>query len=49
VVLGTFTITTALMADRNKTPFGDSIPPDEVISDQRQTIQRAIEWLQTGR
>jgi carboxyl-terminal processing protease len=46
---GTFTITTAVMADRNKTRFGDSIPPDEVISDQSQTIQRAIEWLQTGR
>lgn len=46
---GTFTITTSVMADRNKTRFGDSIPPDEVISDQPQMIQRAIEWLQTGR
>jgi carboxyl-terminal processing protease len=46
---GMFTITTALMADRNKTPFGDRIPPDEVISDQTQMIQRAIDWLQTGR
>ena len=39
---GTFTITTSVMADRAKTRFGDSIPPDEVISDQSQTIQRAI-------
>ena len=46
---GMFTITTAVMADRNKNRFGDSIPPDEVIIDQSQMIQRAIEWLQTGR
>lgn len=46
---GMVTITTAVMADRNKTRFGDSIPPDEVISEQGPMIQRAIEWLQTGR
>lgn len=46
---GMFTITTSVMADRNKTRFGDSIPPDEVTSDQTQMIQRAIEYLQTGR
>ena len=46
---GMFTITTSVMADRNKTRFGDSIPPDEVISDQTQMIQRAIEYAQTGR
>ena len=27
----TLTLTTSVMADRAKTPFGDSIPPDEVI------------------
>jgi carboxyl-terminal processing protease len=43
------TVTTSLMADRAKTPFGDSIPPDELIDDSNRTIQRAIEWLQTGR
>jgi carboxyl-terminal processing protease len=43
-----FNLTTSLMADRVKTPFGDSIAPDEVISDPNQTIQRAIAWLQTG-
>jgi hypothetical protein len=46
---GMFNVTTSVMADRNKTRFGDSIPPDEVISDQVPMIQRAIEWLQTGR
>jgi carboxyl-terminal processing protease len=45
----TLTLTTSLMADRAKTPFGDSIPPDEVIDDSSRTIQRATEWLQTGR
>ena len=45
----TLTITTAVMADRLKNRFGDSIPPDEVISDSAQTIQRAVEWLQTGK
>ncbi len=45
----TFTITTSVMADRAKTRFGDSIPPDEIISDSTQAIQRAVQWLQTGR
>jgi carboxyl-terminal processing protease len=45
----TFTLTTSVMADRAKMPFGDSIPPDELIEDPNRTIQRAIEWLQTGR
>jgi carboxyl-terminal processing protease len=45
----TLTLTTSLMADRAKTPFGDSIPPDELIDDPTRTIQRATEWLQVGR
>lgn len=45
----TFTITTSVMADRAKTRFGDSISPDEIISDPAQAIQRAVQWLQTGR
>jgi carboxyl-terminal processing protease len=44
-----FNITTSVMADRAKTRFGEPVPPDEVISDQAQAIQRAIGWLQTGR
>lgn len=46
---GMFTITTSVMADRFKNRFGDSIPPDEVITDPAQAIQRALEYLQTGR
>jgi carboxyl-terminal processing protease len=44
-----FNITSAVMADRVKTRYGESVAPDEAISDPAQTIQRAIEWLQTGR
>ena len=45
---GSLTLTTAVMADRAKNRFGDSIAPDEVIADPAQAIQRAIAWLQTG-
>ena len=38
-------LTTSVMADRAKTRFGDSIPPDEVILDPDETVRRAIEWL----
>ena len=44
----TLTLTTSVMADRAKNRFGDRIPPDEVLTDQAQAIQRAIAWLQTG-
>jgi hypothetical protein len=36
------------MADRMKTPFGDSIPPDETFTNQAEAVQRAIAWLQSG-
>lgn len=45
---GTLTLTTSVMADRLRTPFGDSIPPDETFTNQTQAVQRAIAWLQTG-
>ena len=45
----TLNITTALMADRLKNKFGDSIPPDEIIQDSLETVRRAVEWIQTGR
>ena len=45
---GTLTLTTSVMADRMKTPFGDSIPPDETFTNQTEAVQRAIAWLQTG-
>jgi carboxyl-terminal processing protease len=43
------TLTNSVMADRARTPFGDSISPDEVVSDQSAAVQRAVEWLQSGR
>ncbi len=45
---GTLTLTTSVMADRQKTPFGDSIPPDEIFTNQADAVQRAMAWLQTG-
>ena len=45
---GTLTLTTSVMADRLKTPFGDSIPPDETFSVQAEAVQRVIAWLQSG-
>lgn len=45
---GTLTLTTSVMADRQKTPFGDSIAPDEVFISQADAVQRAIAWLQSG-
>ncbi len=45
---GTLTLTTSVMADRQKTPFGDSSAPDEVFISQADAVQRAIAWLQSG-
>jgi hypothetical protein len=39
-------LTTAVMADRAKTRYGDSIPPDEVIGDPDEAVRRAMTWLQ---
>jgi C-terminal processing protease CtpA/Prc len=41
-------LTVAVMADRTRTKYGDSIPPDEIVTDSRQVVQRALEWLQSG-
>jgi len=38
-------LTTAYMADRNFTKYGDSIIPDESINNDV-LVERAIEWLQ---
>jgi len=45
---GTLTLTTSVMADRLKTPFGDSIAPDEIFTSQAQAVQAAIAWLHSG-
>jgi hypothetical protein len=42
-------LTVAVMADRTKFQYGSSIVPDEDLTDQRATVQRAVEWLRTGR
>lgn len=37
-------ITTALMADRNQTPFGEEIVPDVIVTDEM-TLETAVDWL----
>jgi carboxyl-terminal processing protease len=44
----TLNLTVSVMADRTRTKYGDSIPPDEIVTDPRQVVQRALEWLQSG-
>lgn len=44
----TLNLTVSVMADRTRTRYGDSIPPDKVVTDTLQAVQRAIAWLQTG-
>ena len=41
-------LTVAVMADRTKNTYGDSIIPEEVITDPDQVVQRAVAWLQSG-
>jgi hypothetical protein len=45
----TLVLTVSTMADRAKNLYGDRVNPDESISETARTVQRAIEWLQTGR
>jgi carboxyl-terminal processing protease len=44
----TLQLTTALMADRTRTPYGDSIPPDEIVSGDGEVVQRALAWLRSN-
>jgi hypothetical protein len=39
-------LTESVMADRLKRKYGDSIPPDEIVSDPKQAVERAVAWLQ---
>jgi hypothetical protein len=41
-------LTVSIMADRTRTPYGDSVVPDEVIVDPAEAVRRAVEWLQQG-
>lgn len=38
-------LTTAVMADRTRLSYGDSITPDEVMQGDAAVVERAIEWL----
>jgi C-terminal processing protease CtpA/Prc len=40
-------LTTALMADRTRTTYGDSVAPDETVSGDAEVVQRAIAWLRS--
>jgi hypothetical protein len=45
---GMLYLTVALMADRNRTPYGDSMGPDETVPGDADVVQRAIAWLRGG-
>lgn len=38
-------LTTAVMADRAQSPYGDVIPPDESIAGDAPVVERAVAWL----
>lgn len=41
-------LTTSVMADREGTPYGGPVVPDEVVEDSAKVAERAIAWLQAG-
>jgi hypothetical protein len=44
----TLFLTTAVMADRERTRYGASIPPDEMHTDLAQAIASAVAWLRAA-
>jgi hypothetical protein len=44
---GVLNLTTARMADRGGTVYGDVLAPDEVIAGEKAQFTRAVEWLRT--
>ncbi len=38
----------SVMADRTRTKYGANVSPDEILPDPQQTVDRAVQWLQTG-
>jgi hypothetical protein len=44
----TLTLTVSTIADRNKVAYGDTLPPDEVIMDNTELLNRAISWIRGG-
>ena len=41
-------LTVSVMADRQRTTYGDRVMPDEVLTDRSELIARAVAWLQGG-
>jgi carboxyl-terminal processing protease len=41
-------LTVAVMADRNHTPYGDSMAPDETVPGDVDVVQRAMAWVRGG-
>ncbi|MEW5984111.1 MAG: S41 family peptidase [Acidobacteriota bacterium] len=44
----TLNLTVSVMADRTRAMYGDSIVPDEIVTDPGQLVQRAMAWLNSG-
>ena len=44
----TLNLAVAVMADRQRVKYGDSVQPDEVVTDPSAVVSRAIDWLLTG-
>jgi carboxyl-terminal processing protease len=42
-------LTVSVMADRTRTKYGFSIPPDEMVTDPGEVVERAVAWLRTPR
>jgi C-terminal processing protease CtpA/Prc len=38
----------SVMADRTRAKYGANVAPDEILPDPQQTVDRAVQWLQTG-
>jgi len=38
-------LTTAVMADRTQSPYGDVVVPDETIGGDAPVVERAVAWL----
>jgi hypothetical protein len=45
----TLNLTVSVMADRARTKYGDTIAPDEIVTDPDQAVQRAVSWLSSPR
>jgi carboxyl-terminal processing protease len=45
----TLLLTTVVMADRTRATYGAQVPPDEIVTDPAQTVERAIAWLREAR